>query len=188
MSDQIFNHEEDDAQQDEPVVDAAPEEGEAEHKNRMAWEGVEDASFGVQFANIEMVVRITNRMFEAMESLIKHGVPEELGATSVRFTPMEAVALSLGLNLVGFFVPELREQASNLLRRAVEAAKESERNYTDEEREVIKIATSELRDEVLAKMLGYDTVEEYIADRDAQQEEKQSEADSAVFPHGLSMN
>lgn len=98
-----------------------------------------------------------------MKEVYDHGLDPEPDVVELKVTALESQALSVGLNLVTLFEPQLAEYAESLLRRAAEAVRDKP---LDEERAAeIKRIMGEIFEEQTATMLGYASVEEYRAAR-----------------------
>ncbi len=106
------------------------------------------AKFATRHANL------TRRLIDA-------GAPADAGKITVELDALDAQALSVGLNFVGFFVPELGDSAEELLRRIADERLKWE--PTEEQDAAFKKASQQIDDEDTSSMLGFESVEEYRA-------------------------
>lgn len=162
---------------DEDIVVDAEAKERAPEPNRMLWEGVDDKPLIDQIAVIGGLARFAFAQFDQMKALIEKGVPGEEGTITLEVTPLETQALSFGLNLVGFFVPEMAEEATTLLNKAVALVNAVE--YDEEFNEKLRAAHKALNHEGIAAMLGV-TVEELQELRAKEQEIREAEAVAEV--------
>ncbi len=91
--------------------------------------------------------------------LVAAGAPADAATVEVQIDALEAQALSVGLNLVGFFVPELGDVSEALLRRVAE--KRAAWKPTDEQQALYDAARDQVADEDAARLFGFDSVEAF---------------------------
>ncbi len=141
-------------------------------KPTMLWEGKLDKPLIEQLAAIGGLTHYADETFRQMEEFVLLGVSDEEGTISLPISPLESQALSLGLNLVGFFVPAMAEVAERLCTRAVGLVEAFE--PSEELMESIRRAA----DKKLAQQIGIepDRLEEFLARAEADQEIKSAEA------------
>lgn len=134
-------------------------EGDApeEDTRRMLWEdGVSDLVLLEQFGEIAQTVYRLEDELGLTRKLEEKGV--ELGYVTIDVHPADSFAISLGLNLLGFFSKELAEVGKDVLKRLSSTTRAYQPN--DEQLESFRSAMNEIQLEATAEMLGM-TVEQF---------------------------
>lgn len=118
--------------------------------------------------------------WDALQVYLENGIEDDAVVYDIEnVTMQEALLLSLGLNLVGFFVPDMGEAADAFSRRLLEAAGKKDLDEATHER--IKEINRELGERKLAEMLGFNSVEEF---REATQDPEQLISFEGEEPYG----
>lgn len=153
---------------------AATVETEDDDIGVMLWEAGGEGLLGA-LQDILAFASFAKRHVVLTKRLIGAGAPADAGKISVELNALDAQAFSVGLNLVGFFVPELADEAEGLLRQV--AAGRRDWTPTEAEQTKYDAARQQVMDEDAAEMLGFESVEEYQAARqEAQREQAQAQA------------
>jgi len=149
-------------QEERDATDAALSEAE-EATNQgdefvLASEDFQDKPFLSQAARLAQVATFAEGEWQYVETLIERGVPEDAEPVEATIYARDIQAISLGLNLVGFFVPEMEKHAKALMVR-LEKLIES-RPEDPAVRAKVDEITAALREEQIAAFFGV-TVEEF---------------------------
>lgn len=140
----------------------------------MLWQAGGEGLLGA-LQDILAFAKFAKRHVVLTKRLIGAGAPADAGKITVEIDALGAQALSVGLNLVGFFVPELGDDAEALLRQAAEARKEW--TPTEAEQTQYDKASLQVQDEDAAEMFGFESVEAYQeARQQAQREDAEAQA------------
>lgn len=142
-------------------IDGSERDGataETEDEGVMLWQAGGEGLLGA-LQDILAFASFAKRHVVLTKRLIGAGAPADAGKITVEIDALGAQALSVGLNLVGFFVPDLGDDAEELLRQATTARKE----WTPTEAEQTKYdaARQQVMDEDAAEMFGFESVEAY---------------------------
>lgn len=140
-----------------------------DERPEFAWERVKGKPLLAHFAAIDRLAEVHERLHEftlkAQES-VDEALAAKAGFT-ITVSADESLALSLGLQLVGFFSPPLAEVAKDLAWRA----KNEQTKLSDEEWEAWHEALSAARDQVFLEALAAEmglTPEEFLGKQEAQ--------------------
>lgn len=140
----------------------------------MLWEGMEGYPLIDQLHQVLRFSNFAERQAVQIKELYRRGIDPSRGTFTLEVSVLESQALSMGLNLVGLFAPELGAEASSLLRRAASLCNKYE--PTEEEVELLHQIAQDLQLEAAAKMIGL-TPDEY---RDAMAEAEADLTDAGV--------
>lgn len=141
-------------------VEAEEDTEQGEEGGVMLWQAGADNLLDT-LKDILAFAKFATRHANLTRRLIDAGAPADAGKITVEIDALDAQALSVGLNFVGFFVPELGDSAEDLLRRIADERLKWE--PTEEQDAAFKKASQQVDDEDTASMLGFETVEQYRA-------------------------
>lgn len=153
---------------DEAPQDSGPQDG------TMAWEGYQDAPFLRQVARIAGLARFAKENFAVVQGIIEEGVPADILPCELTLNAVDEQVISIGLNLVGFFVPEMGDAAKDLAERLMAAVDAKE--IPDDVKAQLEAAVDRLNEKAFAEMYGL-SVEEY---RELLKKEIEAKGDAIV--------
>lgn len=160
----------------EPGDDAGltPDGPSGPFEGTMAWEGYTDAPFLRQVARIAGLARFAKENFAVVQGIIEEGVPADILPCTLQLDAVDEQVMSIALNLVGFFVPEMGDAAKALAERLMAAVDAKE--IPDDVKEQLEAAVDRLNEKAFAEMYGL-SLEEY---RELVKKEVEAEGDKIV--------
>lgn len=153
-----------------PEAEATVEADEDDGDGVMLWQAASEGLLGT-LQDIIAFASFATRHAVLTKRLIGAGAPANAGKITVEIDALTAQALSVGLNFVGFFVPELADEAETLLRTVAERRREWK--PTEAEQTHYDAARQQVMDEDAAELCGFESVEEF------QEARRQAESEAA---------
>lgn len=120
----------------------------------IAWQEVAGTPILDQLGKVNYLVRKATEFDLEAQDLIDAGISGDFGAVTTTIAAREKIVLSLGLQLVGFFAPELAEVADEMFRRFWQLNLEALESLTEEQKTQIEEVQRSLAIKQLVAGLG----------------------------------